>query len=192
MFTASAGYGEQLTWPPFFQHLKGRVRGYLGIWPPRVSFLCDWIVRAGRAEPRGTEGRHKSHFIWEGKRRKKKKKKKLREQREAKRRRKRQREQNEWERSMRTYWLHSIWVLGFFLSLFSLQGMWWVLSCHLLSPLLVNWGWRTEDGWKHGAGSWSYLDPSISDTPPTPTSPLKPSPPQEISQGEIAVGESYG
>uniref|UniRef100_A0ABB0MV48 Long intergenic non-protein coding RNA 3051 n=3 Tax=Euarchontoglires TaxID=314146 RepID=A0ABB0MV48_HUMAN len=23
---------------------------------------------------------------------------------------------------MRTYWLHSVWVLGFFLSLFSLQG----------------------------------------------------------------------
>lgn len=24
---------------------------------------------------------------------------------------------------MRTYWLHSVWVLGFFLSLFSLQGL---------------------------------------------------------------------
>uniref|UniRef100_A0A8C5KS66 Uncharacterized protein n=1 Tax=Jaculus jaculus TaxID=51337 RepID=A0A8C5KS66_JACJA len=23
---------------------------------------------------------------------------------------------------MRTYWLHSVWVLGFFVSLFSLQG----------------------------------------------------------------------
>lgn len=31
---------------------------------------------------------------------------------------------------MRTYWLHSIWVLGFFLSLFSLQGKWQIsASC---------------------------------------------------------------